>query len=688
MKDKSQQPPAAKSTPPRPDQQFTDGGMMIPTGQPAQQQTQMSDGMMIPPGQPTPQNGTLSQAGMSIPPGQPAPQQTTLTQGAQTMIPPGQPAPQQTRLTEGSGWGPPGTTGNRNGTSYTVDANGIPRYNVEGQQPTTQQQQATRPGSTQPGSTEWGPVSNQINSTGSINTTGPTAGPLRTSLGPSGAIQGQVGNAGDIQTQLGPSGNIQRNLDLSNLPQYQTAATNVDFKRTFDNSNVPKLVGGDALYGAMTDAQRAAYQNAQGYLDPQWQNEQSALENKLANQGVMQNSEAWNKAMDAFQRQKEFAYTQARTNAVQLGNQANEQLFRQGLSANQNQFGQNLAMGQFYNDAGSREMQQAQFNAQIANQARAAQGQEAIAGMTLGNQAQNQAFGQSLAGGQFANAAQGQRFGQSLAGAQLANAAEGQRFGQDLAGAQFGNQAQNQAFTQGLASQQANNQAQNQSFTQGMAQSQMMNALQEQLARQGLTREQIAAQLQGTQSMANAQASSAATSANASMTNAANALRAQEEQNRFLNSMQMRNQGLTEMQIAQRNPLDMYNMLNNQGVGQPNFTQTPGANMLPPDLSGLSRAGYEGQLNNYNSQVGQQNSNNAAMSSLAAAAIAAYFSDRRLKRNIRRIGTHRAGVPLYAYEYVWGEKGVGVMAQELMAVCPDAVLILPDGFLAVDYGRI
>jgi hypothetical protein len=64
------------------------------------------------------------------------------------------------------------------------------------------------------------------------------------------------------------------------------------------------------------------------------------------------------------------------------------------------------------------------------------------------------------------------------------------------------------------------------------------------------------------------------------------------------------------------------------------------------------------------------------------------FSDMRLKTNIKRIGTHRAGVGLYEYDYIWGGgKQVGVMAQELELVRPDAVFDIA-GFKAVDYGRI
>jgi len=57
-------------------------------------------------------------------------------------------------------------------------------------------------------------------------------------------------------------------------------------------------------------------------------------------------------------------------------------------------------------------------------------------------------------------------------------------------------------------------------------------------------------------------------------------------------------------------------------------------------------------------------------------------SDRRLKRNIRRIGSVN-GHNLYAYDYIWGQPGIGVMADEVRHV-PGAVESR-FGFDAVNY---
>lgn len=64
------------------------------------------------------------------------------------------------------------------------------------------------------------------------------------------------------------------------------------------------------------------------------------------------------------------------------------------------------------------------------------------------------------------------------------------------------------------------------------------------------------------------------------------------------------------------------------------------------------------------------------------------FSDRRLKRNIKRIGTHRLGIGIYEFDYVWDEHAIGLMADEVKTVMPEAVTRDPSGYDMVDYGKL
>jgi hypothetical protein len=72
----------------------------------------------------------------------------------------------------------------------------------------------------------------------------------------------------------------------------------------------------------------------------------------------------------------------------------------------------------------------------------------------------------------------------------------------------------------------------------------------------------------------------------------------------------------------------------------------------------------------------------------AAAGNAKFFSDRRLKLDIERIGELPNGLGLYSFRYPWAEAPcLGVMAQEVQEVMPEAVSIIGD-YLAVDYGML
>ena len=100
-------------------------------------------------------------------------------------------------------------------------------------------------------------------------------------------------------------------------------------------------------------------------------------------------------------------------------------------------------------------------------------------------------------------------------------------------------------------------------------------------------------------------------------------------------------------------------------------------------------AGQQNQydLGLYNSGVGQANSFNSGLMSLGGALGAAWLSDRRLKANIVRIGEHPLGIGIYTYD-IFGKRDVGVMADEVLTVRPEAVLRHASGFLMVNYGEL
>jgi len=84
------------------------------------------------------------------------------------------------------------------------------------------------------------------------------------------------------------------------------------------------------------------------------------------------------------------------------------------------------------------------------------------------------------------------------------------------------------------------------------------------------------------------------------------------------------------------------------------------------------------------SQARAQGGQTAVSVGIAGIAALAYFSDRRLKTNIVRIGTTPGGHAWYSFDYIWGESSEGVMAQEV----PEAAIVGPGGYLLVDYSKV
>lgn len=70
-------------------------------------------------------------------------------------------------------------------------------------------------------------------------------------------------------------------------------------------------------------------------------------------------------------------------------------------------------------------------------------------------------------------------------------------------------------------------------------------------------------------------------------------------------------------------------------------------------------------------------------------------SERALKENIVRVGTHPMGIGLYLFDYKPKYKAMagygrrfGVMVDEVEAVMPEAVVLHSDGYKKVDYAML
>jgi len=64
-------------------------------------------------------------------------------------------------------------------------------------------------------------------------------------------------------------------------------------------------------------------------------------------------------------------------------------------------------------------------------------------------------------------------------------------------------------------------------------------------------------------------------------------------------------------------------------------------------------------------------------------------SDLRLKKKVTRVGTHSSGCGIFRFNYLWSDTTyVGAIAQDVLEHAPDAVVVGPGNFLAVDYGAL
>lgn len=168
-----------------------------------------------------------------------------------------------------------------------------------------------------------------------------------------------------------------------------------------------------------------------------------------------------------------------------------------------------------------------------------------------------------------------------------------------------------------------------------------------------------------------------------------NALQTQQNMDAaYANQMNtLRQQAIAEQ--AQRRGMSLNEMnalLSGQQVSMPNMPSFTNAGISQtPQLMAAAQNQYGAAMDAYNAQQQQSANMMGGLTSLASTAM--MFSDRRLKRRIKRVGTHAIGVGIYEYE-MFGYPQRGVIAQEVQAVRPDLVARHPSGYLQVNYGGL
>jgi hypothetical protein len=160
---------------------------------------------------------------------------------------------------------------------------------------------------------------------------------------------------------------------------------------------------------------------------------------------------------------------------------------------------------------------------------------------------------------------------------------------------------------------------------------------------------------------------------------------------------QARQQALTEQAYLRNEPLNTLSAVRTGSqVTGPQFVNSFNqATTAGPDLLGAAGMQYNAQMGDFNAQQAAQANFNQGLMSLGGAGIAR--SDIRTKENIEHIGWLPNGLPVYTYDYkpefrddpfAGHGKHIGVMAQEVELVKPEAIITDADGYKMVNYGLL
>lgn len=147
-----------------------------------------------------------------------------------------------------------------------------------------------------------------------------------------------------------------------------------------------------------------------------------------------------------------------------------------------------------------------------------------------------------------------------------------------------------------------------------------------------------------------------------------------------------------QQELALRNqPLnEITGLMGGSQIQMPQFQGYQGSNIAPAPIFGATQAAGQAAMDQYGIQQAAVNAQNQGLYNLGGSLGAAYMlmpSDRRLKSNIERIGTHPLGIGIYEYD-IFGEHQIGVMADEVEQVMPEAVVTHNSGFKMVNYGML
>ncbi len=408
-------------------------------------------------------------------------------------------------------------------------------------------------------------------------------------------------------------------------------------------------------------------------LTPTLQRDRAALENQLRNQGLVPGGEAYNREVELFNQRANDLVQQAALQGIGIDAQMRAQGFNErqiqsemANRAREAEFGMGVSSNQLYNQAVQQNLAQ---------------------GMSLSearNRAQQQDFSQRLSAGAFGREGQQIAFQMMREETDARNRAVAQNFAQGMSASEAQNRAAQQAFEQQAGVQDIRNRALQQNLENMVRQYELAAGRQatefgQQMDVAGFYNQALAAdiqrQLQETQAAAGLQgqrfnqAQAAANFANA------------QRQASLQEQLALRAQPLNEISA----------LIGGSQIQMPQFQAYQGADVAAAPIFGATQAAGNFAQQNYANQTAAYNAKMGLYGNIAGAvgqaAGGGAFSDRRLKSNVVRVGTHPLGIGIYDYD-IFGERQRGVMADELETVKPEAVTTHPSGYKMVYYGML
>lgn len=149
--------------------------------------------------------------------------------------------------------------------------------------------------------------------------------------------------------------------------------------------------------------------------------------------------------------------------------------------------------------------------------------------------------------------------------------------------------------------------------------------------------------------------------------------------------------------LAERNqPInEITALLSGSQVSNPTAAQTPNVGVAPTDVIGANQQALNQQNVGYQGALQQNMGLMSGLFGLGSAGLGGWAyggfkgSDIRLKTDISKVGQTDSGIPVYLYRYKDSPTfEMGVMAQDVEHIIPEAVRIRRDGMKMVHYGMI